>query len=353
MEKITALDQKPDTTIVQTKTTLAESLDSDEISILDLIFILWKGKYIIAVCTIIATIIGIIYALTAKEFFSTDTSFILKTKGSGGGGNIGQLASLAGNIGSNNNIDPSNYLDKIIKDKEFIKELYERNWLFKGDSLPLEKIFELVPDTTVPNWEYAFFMKKINAIRNGEILLINKDLKTGILTLTSNAPDPQLAYDLNLFTINYISNYIRNSLKTQAKEKRIFIEERIKETKEELTKAENALAEFKERNLASIAPKVSLEEGRLMRNVTLNQEIFIQYHKQYELVKIEELDDQTIVQVVKSAEVPIIRSKPNRKIIVIISFITGFFVGSLFILFSKLYEALLSRKQSLNLVLDK
>jgi len=317
----------------QNQTPISDSPNSDEISLIDLILVLWKGKYIIAACTVISTVLGVIYALTATEIFSTSTTFILKTKGGGGGGSLGQLAAIAGiNMGSNNNADPSDYLDKILQDKEFIAKLYEKKWFFKGDSLPLEQIFELEPDTTVPNWEYAFFMKKINAVRKGGILSVNKDVKTGILTLASNAPDPQLAYDLNLFTINYISNYIRNSLKTQAKEKRIFIEERIKETKEELTNAENALAEFKERNLASIAPKVALEEGRLMRNVTLNQEIYIQFQKQYELTRIEELDDQALIQVVKSAEVPVLRNKPKRKLLVMISFISGMFSGIVLIL---------------------
>lgn len=328
MEKTNTPDQKTYTKLPQHQTLFANSPNSGEITIIDLIFFFWKGKYIIASCTVFAAILGVIYSLIATEIFSSSTTFFLKTKGSGGGGNLSQLASLAGiSMGLNNNVDPSNYLDKIIQDKEFIAKLYEKKWFFKGDSLSLEQIYDIEPDTTVPNWEHVFFMEKIEIIRRNKLLSINKDVKTGILTMTSNAPDPQLAYDLNLFTINYISNYIRNSLKTQAKEKRIFIEERIKETKEELTKAENALAEFKERNLASIAPKVALEEGRLMRNVTLNQEIFIQFQKQYELTRIEELDDQALVQVVKSAEVPIKRSKPKRKMIVIITFILGLFSG--------------------------
>lgn len=334
MKKDNTPDQKSDANLTQIQTPFTDPLNSYETSLFDLILFLWKGKYIIAACTVITTILGIIYAITATEIFSTSTTFILKTKGSGGGGNLSQLASLAGiNIGSSNNLDPSNYLDKIIQDKEFITKLYEKKWLFKGDSLPLEQVLELVPDTTVTNWEYVFFMKKINSVRNGEFLLINKDAKTGILTLTSNASDPQLSYDLNLFTIHYISNYIRNSLKTQAIEKRIFIEERIKETKKELTKAENALAEFRERNLASVSPKVALEEGRLIRNVTLNQEIYIQFQKQYELVRIEELDDQTLVQIVKNPEIPIVRSKPKRKVIVIFSFVIGMFSGAFLVLF--------------------
>src|SRR5690554_906489 len=347
MEKATTPEHNTATTrLNQNQMSVTDSSNSDEISLIDLILILWKGKYIIAACTVIATVLAVIYALTATEIFSTSTTFILKTKGSGGSGNLGQLAAMAGiNMGSNNNLDPSDYLDKIIQDKEFIAKLYEKKWFFKGDSLPLEQIFELEPDTTVPNSEYAFFMKKINAVRNGGILSINKDEKTGILTLSAKASGPQLAYDLNLFTLNYISNYIRKSLKSQAKEKRVFIEERIKETKEELTKAENALAKFKERNLVSHAPKVALEEGRLMRNVTLNQEVYIQYQKQYELVRIEELDDQALVQVVKSAEVPIVKSKPNRKMIVIVTFITGIFLGFLFVFLNNLLKTLVSQNK--------
>ena len=202
----------------------------------------------------------------------------------------------------------------MIQDKDFIATLFERKWFFKGDYLPLEQIFEIEPDTTVNNWEYVYFMAKIETARKGNVLGICKDLKTGILTLNANAPDPQLAYDLNKYTLDYISDYMRNSLKTQAKEKRIFIDERIKETKDELAKNEDALAIFKERNLVSQAPKVALEEARLMRKVTLNQEVYIQFQKQYELAKIEELaTTQALVQVVRSPEIPVIKSKPKSK----------------------------------------
>ena len=301
----------------------------DEISLIDLLLILWKGKYIIIACTVLATVAGVNYSLNAKEIFSTSTLFVTKTGGSSSGGNLSQLASFAGInlMSSNNNVVTSEYLDKVIQDKNFISTLFERKWYFKGDSLPLEEILEIVPDTTLNNWKYTYFMTKIEAIRKGEIIKISKDSKTGILTLSANAPGPQLAYDFNRYTLDYINDYIRNSLKTQAKEKRVFIEERIKETKDELAKAENALVRFKERNIISQAPQVVLEEARLMRNVTLNQEVYIQFQKQYELAKIQELDDQTLIQVVKNPEVPVRRSKPKRSLIVMVSLIGGAFVG--------------------------
>lgn len=60
--------------------------DSDEISLIDLILILWKGNYIIVACTILATVAGVIYALRAPEVFSSTSHFITKTGRSWGGG---------------------------------------------------------------------------------------------------------------------------------------------------------------------------------------------------------------------------------------------------------------------------
>lgn len=314
---------------------------SDEISLIDLILIIWRGKFIIAACTALATIAGIAYALLATEIFSTSTYFFTKT-GNKSSGNLSQLASLAGiSIGSGGaTVDPSDYLDKVIQDKNFIATLFDRKWYFKGDTLPLEQIVEIEPDTTVSNWEHVYYMNKIEKIREGKVLSLKKDAKTGLLTLSSNASDPQLTYDLNVFTLDYISSYIRNSIKTQAKEKRVFIEKRIKESKRELEKAEDALAKFRGSNLMSRSPQAILEETRLARDAAMNQEIYIQFQKQYELARIEELDDQTLVQVVKGAEVPVLRSKPKRKQIGIISFIFGSFIGLFLVLYIWLYRKL-------------
>lgn len=301
----------------------------DEISLIDLIAVLWKNKLVVIICTFLAAVCGIVYALIAPEVFSTNTLFVTKTGRSGGAGNLSFLASLAGISmpSSSGSIDPSEYLDKGIQDQAFLAKLFEKKWAFKGDSLYLDSILEIQPDTTLPNWEYHYYMSKLEAIRKGGLISINKDPQTGILELTVNVSDPQLAYDINIYALNLISSYIRNSFQTQAKEKRTFIEDRLTETKVDLTKSEDDLVRFKERNLMSHSPNVMLEEARLTRQVTLNQEIFLELKKQYELVRLEELDDQTLVQVIKNPEVPIQRSKPKRSMLVIIATFAGFFIG--------------------------
>jgi uncharacterized protein involved in exopolysaccharide biosynthesis len=51
---------------------------SDEISLIDLLLILWKGKWIILVCTVLTTILEAIYSIRAPEVFSTSTIFLQK-----------------------------------------------------------------------------------------------------------------------------------------------------------------------------------------------------------------------------------------------------------------------------------
>lgn len=314
------------TTQLQENTNL-NSKPFDEISIFDLFFIIWKSKNMIIVVTLLTIIVGIIYALISPEIFSTNAYFITKT-GHASSGSLSQIASLAGmSFGNNGNVDPSEYLDKITEDQAFIATLYQCKWYYNRDSLYLDQILNIKKDTNLTNWQHTYYMSKINCVRKRKMIGISKDIKTSVLRLSVNAPDPQLSCELNRYILNYISDYLRNSLKTQAKEKRIFIEDRIKETKIDLEKNENYLAKFRESNIFNQSPHLALEEARLIRKTQICQEVFLQFQKQYELTRIEELDDQTLIQVVKTPEIPLDRSKPNRMLIVIISFFFGIFFG--------------------------
>lgn len=302
---------------------------TDEISLIDLILILWRGKWIVGGCIILATIAGIFNAMMTPEVFSTTSIFVTKT-GSKNNGNLSQLASLAGiNFGNNSNIDPADYLDKVVEGKSFIGELLEKPWIINGDTTSLVKILKIEVDTLRFIFARERLTKKIDAIRNARIVMVQKDQRTGLSVLSTFGPDRNLVYELNVFILDYFSRYLRSSIKTQAHEKRSFIEKRISETKILLEASEDSLARFKASNLMTRSYQLMLVESRLARNVAINQEVYMQLQKQYELAKIEELDDQTLIQVIKDPEVALTRSKPKRKMIVLMYCLTGFFIGIL------------------------
>lgn len=305
----------------------------EEINIHEIITILWKHKFIIAFTMLVGIIGAGIYAFTAPEEYSSTTLFVTKTS-SGGSSSLSGLASLAGiSIGNQSNMDPSSYLDKIVQDEEFLLPVLQKKWFYKGDSLYLDQILKLKPDTTMENWQYFFKVQKINMLRQGMISVVNEKagaLKTsGVMSLTVNMPDAQLSYDVNNFTLQLIRDYLRNSMTGQAKEKRVFIEERIAETKPLLEASENALAKFRERNQITSSPDLVLTEMRLTRDLNINQELYLQYKKQYELARIDEKNDQPLLQVLKNPEVPLYKNKPKRRLIILGGLFAGLILGCL------------------------
>ena len=97
------------------------------------------------------------------------------------------------------------------------------------------------------------------------------------------------------------------------------------EVKEDLTKSENVLKEFREKNRQVLSPQLLLEQERLIRDVQINATIYTELRKQFELVKIEEVKNIPVINVMDSARAPAKKDKPKRAIIVLSVFFLSFF----------------------------
>ena len=80
MQKDTKLKHNTGTDLFLNRLHVSNSPNSCEISLFSLIFILWKNKFIIAGCTFFTTVLGIIYALLAAEFFPQIQFLFLRRK---------------------------------------------------------------------------------------------------------------------------------------------------------------------------------------------------------------------------------------------------------------------------------
>ena len=303
------------------------NISSNEISLKEIIVFLFKNKIPIILITFICTVGAAIYSLYIPPTYQSTSKIITRTSSGSGDGGLSQMAALAGiSIGSGKaSMDPSKYLTEIIKDREILLKIINHKWYIPGirDSILLENILVDKVDTSLSNWRYVHETHLVNALRNGNFISLTSNIKSGLLTLVTTFNSPVLAHQLNLFILQLLDDYIRESFKTQAQEKRKFIEERIKEVSAELESSENNLVVFKERNLNTSAPRVFLNEQRLNREVMLNQELYIQLKKQYEIARVEEKNDQPLIEVLQKPEIPITKAGPNRRRNVIL----GFFLG--------------------------
>ncbi len=70
-------------------------------------------------------------------------------------------------------------------------------------------------------------------------------------------------------------------------------------------------------------PQVTLNYLRLMRQVKIEETVYELLIKEYEMSKIEETRDTPTVQILDRADVPEIRSRPKRKILVVVGGLVG------------------------------
>jgi uncharacterized protein involved in exopolysaccharide biosynthesis len=139
------------------------------------------------------------------------------------------------------------------------------------------------------------------------------DNRTNIVTITAEMREPQLAADVLNATIDELDKFMREKKITNASEQRKWVEERLKEVEGQLKTSEENLKAFREQNRRVMdSPQLLMEQERLMREVQINSTLFIELKKQYELAKIEEIKNITIVNILDRARAPVDKSGPNR-----------------------------------------
>ena len=292
---------------------------NDEIDLIQLFLKIWGYRKFILIFTFSVVVIGVIYALLAKPYYeSTITLYQTKNeKGSTSG--ISALASQFGFGGLGSSSDYN--LSDLIKSRKISEKIIYDNWKTeKYDTLiNLIDFWEIQADP-----EGFYIQNAVNRLRN--LISYSENKETGLISISVLMEEPQLAADIANYLAKVINEYIKNEQQTSTKENIAYIEERLNTVKSELKQAEEELKEFREKNRdITMSPELQLESGRLMRQVTIKQEVYLTLEQQKELALIDLVKETPVINVLDEAVKPESRAKPKRKLIVIISgFIGGF-----------------------------
>ena len=110
-------------------------------------------------------------------------------------------------------------------------------------------------------------------------------------------------------------------------EKTIFIDKRIKSVRDDLEYSEQDLKSFREQNRQISSPALQLEQDRYGRDVEIQKGIYLTLKQQYELVKIEEVQETSIVQVLDKPQMPLGPTNKNLKLSVLLAGMFGIVLG--------------------------
>ena len=297
------------------------------INLLNLLIKYWK---ILIIIPTITCIIAIYYVFFIAQPFYVATAKIIPSVGSSSTSNLRGLAAQFGFSvpgGEEGSITSSGVYPEIIQSRTLARALLKRNFNTEkfGEDQPLLKILtysEEKPEfglDTLERMAVKALLKKIN---------VSKSRQSSILTLEVSAFEPQLAADIITALIEELAKHQQKFKSTRVSEKRQFIEGRIEEVQVDLEKAEDALKQFRYRNRQiQNSPSLLLEQERLLREVKVITGVFTTLKQEYELAKIQEVEETTVVHVLDPPEAPLMRTGPQRSKTVIIAGFLGIVLG--------------------------
>jgi len=287
--------------------------------------------------TVLLGIIYIIFSTAQYESYislypnqqDSDTSSIFE--------NISGIVKQMGLLQSGslqNNIDISD----VIFSRRLHKDLLSKTWIDQnGNSVTLVEFWGLDSpgfiSSILGRKPTESRMREAGILEIGDRLWVEENL-TGLRKIYVKLEDPHISAQIANYIGDYLHNFISNELMFQAKNNRIFLEERAHSAMNSLEHSENNLKKFQEQyTLAIDDPDVVLQRTRLSRKVNMDQEIYFVLVQQLELAKIEELKHRPIVNFIDRGDIPIEPKYPRKILVLFTSLLCGVLIASLFAIY--------------------
>ena len=291
------------------------------------LYILKKRIKLIIVITLLSISFAIVYLFFIAQPVYLTTAKLLPTGEDNSLSNIQGLASqfgLALPFQSGSNLSFSDIYPEIVKSRQLTGIVLEKKFNTRkfGQNQLLKNI--LSRQYRLDKYDVDERFKRSSEILQDNIK-VSKARLTSIVTLEVRGLEPEFAVDL-ANTIISESDKLQREFKThQISDKRSFIEERIKDVKKDLESAQEDLKEFRERNRqVQYSPALLLEEERLTTEMDVKKEIFSTLKQQFELVKIEEVEEGATVQILDTPVAPYEKSSPKIFLSIFLSIFIGF-----------------------------
>ena len=313
-----------------------DTFREETISLSSILLVFARQLKLIIFVPIITCLFTIFYVTFVSQPVYVSTAKIMSSSGGGGSSQMQGIASQFGLNLPTASKEPEWIYPDIIKSRTLAKKMLSRKFTTNrfGVEKPLLEILvfkngssSTITDTLISEGADAV-IRMIDIQQNGSSY-----------KLTVSASEPLFARDFVIALIEELDNYQRDYNKSIKSETRKFIEERILQTKMELMLAEEKLKNFRDRNRRiQNSPNLLLEEQRLSRDASVLTGVYTTLKQQLETTKIEEVKDSDYVVVLDPPEAPLSRSKPRKKIMVILSGVFGLGVGLFLGLLREFFE---------------
>ena len=149
------------------------------------------------------------------------------------------------------------------------------------------------------------------------------DVRTNMITLSVRALTPQLSRDIADQLLAALDSLNLGFRQNQSRESREFYESRVLHTQRELDSAEGAVRNFLQTNRVATSPALQFELQRLQREAERKNAVYTIVVQQFEQARLQEARNVPTLTVLAAPFVPVKKSFPPRRLIVVLGAIVG------------------------------
>lgn len=351
---------------MNTKEEIVLDTNEDEINIVALVKQFWDERRFIIKTVVIFILVGLVYALLSKNYYTASSTIVPVTEGKSMGGNLSGLASLAGiNLGGMDNskgeISPMLY-PEIISSIPFKLELLKTKIKVpESDSLvTYQYYFEEVynPGVLVGLKKYTIglpglligALKSSAATDNGKSsekqklieltaeefrlmksleqqISLNINDKEGFVSLSFTMPEAKASAQMTQRAQELLQEYALKYKTQKSKEQLAYIEERFQEKQKEFDQKKLQLALFQDRNNNINSALARTKLLQLQSEYDLVFTVYSELAKQLETQRLQVKKDTPIFTILKPVTIPNEKAGPKSSLILIVLTFFGFIVS--------------------------
>lgn len=269
----------------------------------------------------VAGVLGVIVSLLLPKWYAATAAFVPESKRPSLPSSVAGLAGQFGLSLGDQGQSPVFYAD-VLQTREILEGVLQGRYpVSAGDSVVLLEQLNVKGNSDRDRIE-----RGVKKLRRAMLVTVNP--RTDIVRLRVELKDPVLAAAVTNRLVDAIHAFNQGTRRTQARARRIFVEERIGAAERELRDAENTLQGWLMRNRSWQGyPSLEFEHDRLERQVQLRRDLYQSLFRQYDEARVEEVNDTPVITVVEHAVPPARKSRPRRAVIVLTLAAMGALLG--------------------------
>jgi tyrosine-protein kinase Etk/Wzc len=258
-----------------------------------LLVIVMRNVRLVAIAMVVAVVITVIMQIRVPTSYSASASFVPVGGGSSSASSLAAQLGFGG--GGSDALGSPAFYAELITHKAILESIVDTVGNVRrpdGRMVPLADALGKTGSDQEKREAAAGAIRKMISISIAG--------RTQVITITTQAPDPEIAYRLAEGTIAALTHFNSVVRQTSAASERRFIERRRAEVRSELTVVEERLKDFLRRNRGGLdSPEFDFERQRLMTEVNLRRDLYSQLSLGYERARMDEVRDTPVITVIQ------------------------------------------------------